>query len=206
MRILRWLLAAGFDGRDARKIRGEPVFREGFNAHFDETDKGAPEARSLPAATVDDHADARDLSAVRPDDVDRLLHAAAACDHVFGYDKSLVRPDLKTAPQYEAASFFLHENVAFPERAPDFLADNNPAEGRGNDGVAFEGAQLVGEPSANISGNLGMLKQQRALEELTTVQTRPQNEMTVEQRPSLPEERKQILAHIVFPVAQASRL
>jgi hypothetical protein len=195
MRTLFLLLAAGFDGRDARKIRGELVGRESFDIHFEEADERAAEVRSLAAAAIHDHADARDLSAMRSDDVDRLLHPAAARDDVFGYDEPLVRRDLKAASQDQAARLFFRENVPFPERAADFLSDDDSTQSGRNYGVAFQVTQFVREPAANFRGGLGVLKEQGALEKLPAVQAGTQHEMAIKQRAGLAEQRKQVVAH-----------
>jgi hypothetical protein len=85
--------------------------------------------------------------------------------------------------------------VAFPERAPDFLADDDSAEGRGDDRIALDVAQLISEPPAHVSSDVRVLQEQRALEELPAVQAGTQNEMAVKQRARLSKERQQILAH-----------
>jgi hypothetical protein len=162
--------AAGFHRWNLRKVHREPVFRECFNVHFDKTNEGAAEVRSLAAAAIDDHADARDLSAVGSDDVDRLLHTAAASDHVFGHDESLVRRDLKAASQDQAARLFFRENVPFAQRSADFLSDNDSAQGRGNHRVTVKVAQFIRETAANFRGDIGVLEEQGALEKLPAVQ------------------------------------
>ena len=130
-----------------------------------------------------------------PHDVHGFLDPSAARYDVFGYDEPLVRPDLKTATQNKSARFFVDKNVAPPEGAPDFLAHNNSTEGRRNDCIAFNAPQFIRQSPANFSGDVGVLKEQRALEKLPAVEARSQNEMAVEQRAGLAEKRKQILAH-----------
>ena len=49
--------------------------------------------------------------------------------------------------------------MAFAKRAADFLADNDSAECGGNNCVALELAQFIGEPSTNVCGDVGVLKQ-----------------------------------------------
>jgi hypothetical protein len=189
------LLTAGFDGRSVCKIGRDLVGCEGLDVHFDQTDERTTVIRPLAAAAIDNDADPRNFSAVRADDIDGFLDAPAAGHHILGHNEPFVRPDLKTAPQGETAGFFFHEDMAFRERAPNFLADDDSTEGRGDDGVALDVAQLIGEPSANVRGDVGVLKEQGALEKLPAVKARPQNEMAVEQRSGLPKEREQIVAH-----------
>jgi hypothetical protein len=94
---------------------------------------------------------------------------------------------LKAAPQNKFAIFFLNKDVAFAQRAADFLSDNNPAKGRGDHRVAIKFAEFVGEPSADFCSDLRVLKEYRALEILPAVQTGAQNEMAIEQSPGFAE-------------------
>jgi hypothetical protein len=189
------LLAAGFDGGRLGQVGGQTVRCEGFNVHLDQAYKRASVIGTLASAAIDDNADAGDFPAVGADDIDRFLDAPTAGDDVLGHNEPFVRPNLKTAAQDEATGLFLDEDVALPEGSPHFLADNDSAEGRGDDGVALDAAQLIGEPSADVCSNIGVLQEQGALEELPATQTGPQNEMAVEQRPGLAKEREQIVAH-----------
>ena len=149
----------------------------------------------MPAAPIDDDANAGHLSSAVPNNVDRFLDASAASDDVLGDDKPLVRPDLKTAPQGEPSGFFFDEDVPSAEGAPNFLANDDSAEGRRNDCIALNAPQFIRQSPANSSGDVGVLKEQRALEELPAVEARSQNEMAVEQRAGLAKKREQILAH-----------
>jgi hypothetical protein len=188
-------LAARFDGTDIRKIGGDVVGCESLNVHFDQADERTTVIGPLAPAAIDDDADAGDFPAVRMDDIDRFLDAPPTGHHVFSHNEPFVRPNLKTAPQDEAPSFFFHEDVALPKGAAHFLADDDSAEGGGDHAVAVDLAQLIGQPSANVGGDVGVLEEERALEELPAMQARPQNEMAVEQSPGLSEEREQIVAH-----------
>jgi hypothetical protein len=149
----------------------------------------------LAAAPIDDHSNAGDLSSMGPNDVHGLLDAAAAGNDVFGDNIPLVRPDLKTTPQSKSAGFFFDEDVAFAEGTPNFLANDDSAERWRNDSVAINLPQFVRELSADFRGDIGVLKEQRALEKLPAVEPRSQNEMSVEQRAGLAKKREQIRAH-----------
>jgi hypothetical protein len=85
--------------------------------------------------------------------------------------------------------------VTLAQRAADFLAHNDSAKRRGDHGVALEMAELVGEASANISRDVGVLEEQGALEELPAMEAGPQNEMAVQECASPAEEREKIVAH-----------
>jgi hypothetical protein len=124
-----------------------------------------------------------------------LLDAAASGHDILRHDEPFVRPDQETAPQDQTARFFLDEDVAFAERAPNFLADDDSAERRRDDGVEFNAAQFVGQAAANLSRDVGVLEEQRALEKLPAVEAGAKHEMAVEKRAGLAEKRQQILAH-----------
>ena len=93
------------------------------------------------------------------------------------------------------AILFFDKDVAFAQVAADFLADNNSAEGRGDDRVAIKFAQVIGEPSTNSCRNVGMLKKYRALEILPAVQAGVQNEVAIEQGTSFAKKGEKIFAH-----------
>jgi len=189
------LRATGFYRRKGREVSRNFIGRKCFDIHFDETDKRTAVVRSLPAAAVDDHTNAGNLSSMSPDDVHGFLDTSAAGDDVLGDNKPLVRPDLKTAPQGEPSGFFFDEDVPFAEGAPNLLANDDSAEGRRNDYIAFNAPQFIRQSPANFSGDVGVLKEQCALEELPAVEARSQNEMAVEQRAGFAKKREQILAH-----------
>src|SRR5204863_9290644 len=138
----------GLDRGNAGQIRWKVVGGEGLDVHLDEADKRATVIGPLAATAIDDDPDTGDQAAVDADDIDGLLDASATRDHVFRHDEPFVRPDLKTTPQHETAGVFLGEDVAFPEGPADFLADDDAAQSRRDDGIALEVAQFIGEPSA----------------------------------------------------------
>src|SRR5438874_443605 len=106
---------------------------------------------------------------MRSDDVDRLLNASAARDYIFDNHEFLAVVDLKSAAQRQFFVFFLDENVTFAERPRDFLADDDPAEGRGDHRVAIEASQFIGEHPAHSLGDVGVLEKNRALKILATM-------------------------------------
>lgn len=190
-RPIRSLLAAGFHTRTGRQIRWQLVRFERLDIHLDQAHERAAEIRPAAAAAIDNDADRLDDSTMRAHDVDRFLDAPPACDHIFRDDEALARRDLKPAPQHQPSGVFLREDMAFTERAAYFLSYDDAAEGRGYHRVAFDAAQLLRQAPANISCDAGVLEQQRALEELAAVQAGAQDEMPVEQRAGLPEEREE---------------
>jgi hypothetical protein len=187
--------ASRFYRRNASKIFRQIVRRESLNVHFDQADERAGEVGALAAAAVDDDANATYLAAMGPNNVHSFMDAAAACNDVFGDDEPLVRPDLKTAPQHEPAGFLFDEDVLLAEGTSDLLPHDDPAEGRGNHGIAGHVAKFVRQASANFSRNVWVLEKQSALEELPAMEAGTQNEMAVEQRPRPTEKCQQILAH-----------
>jgi len=133
---------------------------------------------------------------MRTNDVDCFLDAPTAGHDIFDDDEFFIRRNLKTASQNKFAIFFFDKDVAFSQRPGDFLADNNSAKGRGDHRVAIKIAQFVGEPSTHSRGDVGVLKEYRALKILPAVQTGPQNEVALEQSPGFAEKGEKIFAHL----------
>src|SRR4051812_46410692 len=100
---------------------------KGLDVHFNEADEWTSVVGPGAAAAIDDDPDPHDDASLRFDDVDCLLHAAAAGHNVFGDDESLARRNRKATPQNQTAGFFFNEDVPFPERPADLLADNDPS-------------------------------------------------------------------------------
>jgi len=132
---------------------------------------------------------------VCPYDIDRFLNPPTTGHDVFDDDKLLIRRNLETAAQDKFALIFFDKNVAFAKRASDFLADNNPAESRGNHPVTVKLAQFFGQRATNFCGNVGMLEQQRALEILATVQTGAQDKVAIKKCAGFAKEREKIFAN-----------
>ena len=82
-----------------------------------------------------------------------------------------------------------------PNDRPDFLPDDDSAEGRGDDRVAFQVAQFIRQLAADPGRDFGVLEQDRALEKLPAMQAGAKDEMPVEQRAGLAEKRQQIFTH-----------
>ena len=192
------LFASGLDRRNLRQIGRQIICLKGFDVHFDQADKRTAKIRPFPAASIDDHPDGGDNPTVRSHNLDRFLHPATARDHVFGHDESFVRPNLESPSQHQPARFFLRENVSFSQGAPDFLADDDSAQGGRNHPVTIDVPQFIREPGANIRRDSGVLQEQSALKKLPAVQARPQNEMSIKERARLAEKRNQVVAHAGF--------
>jgi hypothetical protein len=185
--IRRRLFTAGFDGWDFREVGRQLVCGKGFHVQFHQADKGTTKIRFGLAAPVENDADCGNNPAVPTNDVDCFLDASTARYDIFSNDEFFIRRNLKTASQNKFAIFFFDEDVAFAQRATDFLADNNSAKGRGDHRVAIKFAEFVGEPSTDFCSDVRVLKEYRALKILPAVQAGPQDEMAIEQSPGLAE-------------------
>ena len=123
------------------------------------------------------------------DDLDGFLNAATTGDDILGDDEALAGGDLKTSAQDESAStVFFHEDVFFSQMAGDLLADNDAADGWGDDGGGFKGFELLGEHAADLGGDGGILQQQGTLKKLTTVMTAAKDEVPEKERAGFSEE------------------
>jgi hypothetical protein len=115
------------------------------------------------AAAVDNRACTDDVRARGTCGFDRLARGSAGRDDIFDDDDPLTRLDGESAPQRHHAVLPLGEHRAHPERAADFLADDNAADRRREHGLYSAIAKPVGECGAERLGFARMLKDQRAL-------------------------------------------
>ncbi len=183
------LLAAWLDGRSRPQILGEIGGIECFDIHLNERNERAAEVGELAGTAVHNRPGGDDDAAVVADDLDGLLHTPAAGDDILGDDEALAGVDLKTPAQDESAvAVFFHKDVFFAQMAGDLLADDDTADGWGDDGCRFERFELFGEHSADLSGDGGILQQQGALKKLTTVKTATKDEVPVEECAGFAEE------------------
>jgi hypothetical protein len=192
------LFASGFDRGNFREISRQIICLKSFDVHLDQADKRTAKVRPFSAASIDDHPDRSNIPTVRSHNVDGFLHPSAARDHILGHDEPFVRPNLESPSQHQPAGLLLHENVSFPQGAPDFLTYDDSTQGGRDHRVAIDVPQFIREPGANIRRNSGVLQEQSALKKLPAMQARPQDEMSIEERARLTEKRKQIIAHAGF--------
>lgn len=183
------LLTARLDGGNCSQILREIGRIESFDVHLNERNERAPEIGKQAGTAVHDRAGGNDDAAVVADDLDGLLNAAATGDDILSDHEALAGGDLKTSAQDESAvAVFFHKDVFFAQMAGDLLADDDAADGRGDDGGGFEGFELLGEHAADLGGDGGILQQEGALEKLTTVKTAAKDEVPVEERAGFAEE------------------
>jgi len=183
------LLAAWLNGRSRPQILWEIGGIEGFDIHLNERNERAPEVRKLAGTAIHNRAGSNDDAAVILDDLDGFLNAAATGDDILGDEETLAGADLKTSTQDEAAvAVFFHKDVLFAQMAGDLLADDDAADGRGDDGCRLERFELLSEHAADLGGDGGILQQQGALEKLTTMKTAAKDEVPVEERAGFAEE------------------
>jgi len=183
------LFAAWLNGGGRPQILGEIGGIESFDIHLNERNERAAEVRELAGTAVHDRPGGDDDAAVVTDDLDGLLNAAATGDDILSNHEALAGGDLKTSAQDESAvAVFFHKDVFFAQMAGDLLADNDAADGRGDDGGGFEGFELLGEHAADLGGDGGILQQEGALEKFTTVKTAAKDEVPVEERAGFAEE------------------
>jgi hypothetical protein len=173
------------------------IWRPGGKFEFHEGDERASEIRPVASRSVNDGGDGGDNAAVLPDDFDGLGDASTARDHIFDNDEFFVGVDLKSAPEDESPLLFLGEDVTFPEAAGDFMANNQSAQGWGNDGLGIDATQLLSKGGTYFGGNGGVLKEQCALKELAAVETGAENEMPIDQGAGIAEQLEEIFGHRV---------
>ena len=124
---------------------------------------------------------------LRADDVNRLLHAAAFGHDILDDENFFAGRNFETAPQNEFALLFFHEDEAHAKLPRDFLADDESAHRRRDDGDRAERFDFCRERRAEFFDGGHLLERERALEKLPAVQTAAEDEMAFEQRAAVAE-------------------
>jgi hypothetical protein len=124
---------------------------------------------------------------LRADDVNRLLHAAALGHDVLDDENFFAGRNLESAPQDQFAVLFFHKNEPHAKLPRDFLADDQSAHRRRNDGDRAEGFDLGRQRRAEFFDDGHLLEREGALEKLPAVQAAAQDEMAFEQRAAVAE-------------------
>ena len=93
-------------------------------------------------------------------------------------DASSVKP----STEHEFAVLALDENRPHAERAPHFLADDDPSERGGQNDGRLHVARAVGQGMPQRVGELRKLEHERTLQITVAVQPRRQAEMPLEER------------------------
>ena len=99
--------------RNFREIGRKFVRFKILYLHLNQTYKWTPEIRFLISTTIDNDAGCGNDSAVRANNIDRLLHPAAARDDILCDDKPFALADLESTTQSEPAGFFFDKDVPF---------------------------------------------------------------------------------------------
>jgi hypothetical protein len=147
--------------------QGTKLGREGFHLQGSQRHARRAYVGGAPAA-VDDGASRGHASAGGTQYVHDFTGAASRGHHVFNYDGGLARGNRETAAQRHfviSASF--RENATGAQMARYLMTDHHSAEGGGGDEIDLgfaECANGFGEPPAQVTGRVGMLQHQRALQ------------------------------------------
>ena len=140
----------------------------------------APLERSTTIAT-------RNRAAVGADDVNRLLHAAALGHDILDDENFLTRRNLEATAENQLAFLFFHKNKPPAELPRDFLANDESAHRRRDDGDGTERFELGRERRAEFFDGGHLLEREGTLEKLPAVQTAAEDEMAFEQRAAVAE-------------------
>jgi len=174
------LFAPGFNGRGFGEIRREIIGVKRFDVQFDEAEQGDVEVHFAVGA-IHDHGDAEDVALVSANDVDGFLCAAAFGDDVLDDQNLFARGDFETAAKNEFPFLFLDKDEAQAELARHFLANDEAAHGRGDDGGRAEGADFISEGVAELFDRGHVLEGKSALKELAAAKAAAKDEVAFEQ-------------------------
>ena len=145
-----------------------------------------------PAAAIDDGARRNDSSARSSRHVHRLARRPAGRHDVLDDDDAVGGVEVKSASQGQYAVLPLGEEGAHPERARDFVADDDTAQGRRKNRRRAGVVKRRGKGPAQRLGVTRMLQDQRALQVSRAVQAGRQSKMSFEQRARLAEQSQDI--------------
>ncbi len=159
---------------------GNLVGRVGWEAEFEQRDRGHIETRETGAA-IDEHRDADRRATGFANDVEALKHAAAAGDDVFDNENFFARLERETASHDEDVVFLFGEDVARAGLAGDFLAEDEAAHRRGQHGRELERCEFRDEQFGQAGDGAHVLADLRALEEVAAVQAGAEHEVPFEE-------------------------
>ena len=182
----RRLLAPRFDHRNRRQVRRQLVRGKRLDLERKQAGEGHAEFHRAVRA-VHNRRDAGYVSAVRADDVNRLLHAAALGHNILDDEDFFAGRDFESAPQHQLAILFFRKNKPRAKLPRDFLADDQSAERGRDDGDGAERAGLVRQRAADFFDNGHLLEREGALKVLAAVQAAAEDEMAFEQRATVAE-------------------
>ena len=158
-----------FGRHGVRRIRREIQFQQRHERHAE---------FGLPGRAINERDDGNGVGSVRLQDIQALLRAAAAGDDVFGDDDPLAGTEGKITSQHEFVVFFFNEDETYAELAGDFLADDESAHRRSEDGVTRVRGQFRAEQFNQARDLIHVLANLGALEEMAAVETRAQDEVS----------------------------
>ena len=136
----------------------------------------------MAAAAVDDRRRRDHRRARAAGDRHRLARRTTGRDDVFNDQHSLPCVQGKASPQRQRAVLALRENGPDAQRAGDLVADDDAAEGRGEDSRRLQLADACRNFHPAGLGFAGMLENERALQIAGAVQPGREPEMPFEQR------------------------
>jgi len=173
---------------------------KGFGSHLNQTDKWAAEVWDVSPAAIHDGPCSHNNSSMSPDNIDGFLDTATPCDDILRYQEAFSRGNGKSTEDESSGTIFLDEYVTGVQMTSHLLADDYAPDCWRNHGrfpfLGFdaEGTQFLSQLTTDTRCNRRILKQERALEKLTTVQSGAEDEMAVKQGSRL-FEKGQNIAH-----------
>jgi len=183
---LQRLFTARLHRGNTHEILREGVRRESLRGHLNQTHKRAPKVGKGSATAIDNRSRRHHHSAKSTDDVDGFLNATASGNDIFCNDKALTWKHLKATHNKASVPILLDEDVTGTKMTRHFLTDDDAADGRGDNRwllavyLRMEGAELLSQLAANLSGYRGILQKQGTLEKFTAVESGTENEMAME--------------------------
>ena len=112
--------------------------------------------------------------------LDRLSRRTTGRDNVLDDEHPLVGLEGETPPQSQPPLPPLGKQRSYAKSPADFVADDDPTEGRGHHDGRVQSTNPIGDRGTKDCSMLGMLEYERALEIASTVQTGRELEVSLQ--------------------------
>ena len=107
-------------------------------------------------------------------------------DHILNYEDFLAALNFKAAPQNQLVILLFRKNKARAPVSRDFLANDESANGRGDDRNSLKFFNFFGQRAPELLNHGHLLQRQGTLKKLPAVQPTTQNKMPFEEGAGIP--------------------
>lgn len=149
--------------------------------------EGNPQVE-IPVRAINHHGDGDRVALVLADDIECLLHAASLGHDVLDDQQAFPGMDLEAAAQHQLSFLLFDKDEAALQLTRNFLADDKPAHGGGDDRLDVRLRRLLGQGGTEALHDRHLLEGLGALEELPRMEPAAEDEMPIQKGSGLSEE------------------